>query len=140
MSALHEEDRFGNILPVSLLSRVTYRWINKTLNHGNRSQLQEKDLLKLREKESSQCLIEVLEMSWKEEEHLGGTDPDRKGLLLRALFKVMPSIRVSLLMMYQYIDVFNTMHTKKGFVYIRIVLTPPQETVTEMCCKYLINA
>ncbi|KXJ27278.1 hypothetical protein AC249_AIPGENE19073 [Exaiptasia diaphana] len=87
MSALHEEDRFGNILPVGLLSRVTYSWINKTLKHGNRSQLQEKDLLKLRKKESSESLTELLEMSWKEEEHLGGTDPDRKFLLLRALFK-----------------------------------------------------
>lgn len=87
--ALHEQDRFGNLVPVSFLSRLTFSWVNKSLQHGNRSQLQEKDLLELPDKDSTPSLEQVLESAWRGEEHLQGANPDRNyPVLLRALFKV----------------------------------------------------
>ena len=87
--ALHEQDRFGNLVPVGFLSRLTFSWINNTLKHGNRSQIQDKDLLVISDKYSSESLVEVLENTWKEEEHLAGVNPDRTcPLLLKVIFKV----------------------------------------------------
>lgn len=86
---LHEKDRFGNLIPRSLFSRVTFSWIAKTLQHGNKSQIQEVHLLELSDKNSAEQLSQRLEKTWKEEETLVEANPGTKvSLLLRALIKV----------------------------------------------------
>ena len=86
---LHEQDRFGNILPVGVFSRLTFRWINNTLKHGNRSRIQEKDIPELKTKDSAELLAQVFEKNWQNEEHLSGLRPERKWpFLLRVLIKV----------------------------------------------------
>ena len=86
---LYEQDRFGNILPVGIISRLTFRWINNTLKHGNRSRIQEKDIPELRKNDSAEQIVQGFEKNWQHEEHLAGLSPGRKWpLLLRVLLKV----------------------------------------------------
>jgi len=106
--ALHEQDRFGKLVPVNFLSRITYSWINKTLQRGNRSQLQEKDLLELSDSDATETLVEVLENAWTREVHLQGANPDKNhSVLLRALFKVIANMRKCLVVfLYNFVSRF----------------------------------